>query len=200
MHARPAISGAAGCNGDFHRSRSALGVILQDTPSKSVDMIRGHSMYALQKQTNDLRELAKLLMKLCEKTGRRLRRQKYSAHGVHVSCVYTDLSSWHTGRKFDVPIYTTRDIYIKALRLLNMSGYKKRVRNLAVSAYDLIPSTDEQLELFASPTHAVSEASDKINDKWGEFVITPALMMGMENIILDRISFGGVKELQEIYE
>jgi hypothetical protein len=28
---------------------------------------------------------------------------------------------------------------------------------------------------------------------------TPALMMGMEDIILDRISFGGVKELQEIY-
>jgi nucleotidyltransferase/DNA polymerase involved in DNA repair len=35
--------------------------------------------YALQKQTNDERELAKLLMKLCEKTGRRLRRAKYSA-------------------------------------------------------------------------------------------------------------------------
>ena len=54
-----------------------------------------------------------------------------------------------------------------------------RVRNLAVSVYDLISSTDEQLELFASPTHAVSEAMDKINDKWGEFVITPALMLGI---------------------
>jgi Transposase IS66 family/impB/mucB/samB family C-terminal domain len=137
---------------------------------------------------------------LAAKTGRRLRRVKYSAQGVHVSCVYIDMTWWHTGRKFDVPIYTTRDIYIKALRLLNMSGYKKRVRNLAVSVYELIPSTSEQLELFASPTHAVSEASDKINDRWGEFVITPALMMGMDDIILDRISFGGVKELQEIYE
>jgi hypothetical protein len=98
-----------------------------------------------------------------------------------------------------VPVYTTRDIYIKALRLLNMSGYKKRVRNLAVSVYDLIPSTNEQLELFASPSHAVAEAMDKINDRWGKFVITPALIMDMEDIILDRISFGGVKELEEIY-
>jgi len=65
-----------------------------------------------------------------------------------------------------------------------MSGYKKRVRNLAVSVYDLIPSTSEQLELFASPTHAVSEASDKINNKWGEFVITPALMMDMDGMAL----------------
>jgi DNA polymerase IV len=155
--------------------------------------------YALQKQTSDQRELAKLLMKLCEKTGRRLRRAKYSAQGVHVSCVYTDLSWWHLGRKFDVPVYTTRDIYVKAMRLLNTSEYPKRVRNLAVSVYDLIPSTSEQMELFASPTHAVSEAMDKINDRWGEFVITPALMMDMEDIILDRIAFGGVKELEEIY-
>ena len=68
-----------------------------------------------------------------------------------------------------------------------------------MSGYDLIPSTSEQLDLFASPAHAVSEAADKINDKWGEFVITPALMMGMDDIILDWIAFGGVKEIQEIY-
>jgi hypothetical protein len=30
-------------------------------------------------------------------------------------------------------------------------------------------------------------------------MITPALMMGMDDILLDRISFGGVKELEEIY-
>ena len=52
---------------------------------------------------------------------------------------------------------------------------------------------------MAYRTHAVSEAMDKINDRWGEFVITPALMMGMENIILDRIAFGGVKKLEKIY-
>ena len=55
------------------------------------------------------------------------------------------------------------------------------------------------LGIFSSPTHAVSEAMDKINNRWGEFVITPVLMMGMGDIILDRISFGGVKELEEIY-
>jgi DNA polymerase-4 len=155
--------------------------------------------YALQQQTNDPRELAKLLMKLCEKTGRRLRRAAYSAQGVHVSCVYTDFSFWHTGRKFEQPVYTTQEIYLKALRLLNQSGYKKRVRNLAVSVYDLIPSQHEQLEMFSSNSHAVAEAMDKINDKYGEFVITPALIMGMDETILDRIAFGGVKELEELY-
>src|SRR4051812_20019411 len=79
------------------------------------------------------------------------------------------------------PVYTTREIYESSLRFFIISGYKKRVANLIVSVYDPIPTTDEQLELFASPTHTVSEAMDTINDRWGEFVITPALMMGMED-------------------
>jgi DNA polymerase-4 len=156
--------------------------------------------YALGKQTNDARELAKLLMKLCEKTGRRLRRAQYAASGVHVACVYTDFSSWHTGRKVEIPVYTTREIYLKALWLLNMSGYPKPVRNLAVSVYDLVPHQSEQLEMFSSKSHAVAEAMDRINDKYGEFVITPALMMGMDDTIIDRIAFGGVKELEELYQ
>jgi hypothetical protein len=52
-----------------------------------------------------------------------------------------------------------------------------------------------KLEIFAS-----AEAMDKINDKYGEFVITPALMMGMDDTIIDRIAFGGVKELEELYQ
>jgi hypothetical protein len=40
----------------------------------------------------------------------------------------------------------------------------------------------------------------QINDKYGEFVITPALMMGMDETIIDRIAFGGVKELEELYQ
>jgi hypothetical protein len=64
----------------------------------------------------------------------------------------------------------------------------------------LIPHQSEQLEMFASRSHAVAEAMDKINDKYGESVITPALMMGMDETIIDRIAFGGVKELEELYQ
>jgi hypothetical protein len=99
---------------------------------------------------------------------------------VHVSCVYTDFSFWHTGRKVEQPLYTTRDIYLKALRLLNQSGYTKRVRNLAVSVYDLVPHHSEQLDMFGSRSHAVAQA--------------------MDETIIDRIAFGGVKELEELYQ
>jgi DNA polymerase IV len=69
-----------------------------------------------------------------------------------------------------------------------------------VSVYDLISAHSEQLEIFVSKSYAVAEAMDKINDKYGEFVITPALMMGMDDTIIDRIAFGGVKELEELYQ
>jgi DNA polymerase IV len=49
----------------------------------------GHT-YALKKRTNNPEYLSRLLMKLCEKCGRRLRRNDYYAEGIHVSCIYED--------------------------------------------------------------------------------------------------------------
>jgi DNA polymerase-4 len=43
----------------------------------------GHQ-YALPKKTKDKKELERLLMKLCEKVGRRLRKKNYCARGVHL--------------------------------------------------------------------------------------------------------------------
>jgi DNA polymerase-4 len=45
----------------------------------------------------------------------------------------------------------------------------------------------------------VSDALDSLNNRYGEFVVTPAIMMGMKNLILDRIAFGSVKELEDLY-
>jgi hypothetical protein len=46
----------------------------------------------------------------------------------------------------------------------------------------------------------VAAAMDRINDKYGDFVITLALMLGIDDTIIDRIAFGGVKELEELYQ
>jgi hypothetical protein len=40
---------------------------------------------------------------------------------------------------------------------------------------------------------------DKINDTSGEFTVVPGSMMDMDDVILDRITFGGVKELEDLY-
>jgi len=40
---------------------------------------------------------------------------------------------------------------------------------------------------------------DGINNKWGEWTIYSARMHGRDKEVVDRIAFGGVKELEEVY-
>lgn len=160
--------------------------------------------YALQKRTAQPETLAPLLLKLCEKTGRRLRRHGFVAHGVWVSCLYADGTHWGQGKRFTASIYTTQEIYAKAWLLFNQQPRWLAVTHLAVSVYDLQDAKKEQLALFedeVTKARRLAAALDEINDRYGEFVITPALLAGMEGTILDRISYGNVKELvDEVYE
>lgn len=156
--------------------------------------------YALGKKTSDKKELATLLMKLCEKTGRRLRHSGFTAQGIHVSFIYDDWTYWHKGKTLDEFIYTSSEIYLKALRILNAQPQEKVVREIAVSVFNLSSDKTIQTDIFDTDRkRLVADAMDNINDKYGEFVITPALMMGMNDTILDRVAFGGIKELEEIY-
>jgi DNA polymerase IV len=86
--------------------------------------------YALGKQTNDPKELSKHLLKLCEKIGRRLRKAGFTAQGVHMSCVYTDFSFWHTGRKVAQPLYTTREILSESPQALKSDRLRKAGQEL----------------------------------------------------------------------
>jgi DNA polymerase IV len=162
----------------------------------------GHS-HALRKQTADPGELGKLMTKLCEKTGSRMRRAGYQARGVHVSFLYADGTHSHQGRKYDAPAYSSRDILLRATRLMNRQPRWVRVRTMAVSVFDLERVERDQLRLFddeEAKGRRVSDACDAINAKYGEFVITPATMLGMDGTILDRISFGGVRDIEAAYD
>jgi DNA polymerase-4 len=159
--------------------------------------------YALGKKTADPKELRRLLMKLTEKMARRLRKAQFAAKGVHVACVYTDWTYWHKGKIFERELYTTEELFKKVMLVFNMQPQRNIVAKLAVSCFDLVPSAQVQESLFDTDfekKRKVSDCLDAINDKYGEYVITPALMMGMDDLVIDRIAFGGVKELQEVYE
>lgn len=159
--------------------------------------------YSLGAQTADPAELSRILMKLCEKMGRRLRSAGKAAYGIHIACVYRDFTHWHRGKKLDQQMYTTMELYRKAQWMLNQAPEHKVVRKLAVSCFDLVPSKTPQMDLFDTAVdkkRLVSDAMDKINDKYGEFIITPALMMDMNDTVVDRIAFGNVKGIQDLYE
>jgi DNA polymerase-4 len=211
----------------------------------------GHQ-YAIPKKTSDKKELERLLMKLCEKVGRRLRKKNVCARGIHlylgfekyrddvvvdkayapgtntdyvVGAVGFDqmnkMRSWHEGRRLEHRLYATSDIFQAARTVLSCADIALRVKLMAITVYDLEPWDPEQLSIFdrqvqgdeATKQHEghktpiqqteyrgqealrrLSDAMDMLNDRYGEFVITPATMMDMRGEILDRIAFSNRPE------
>lgn len=155
--------------------------------------------YALSKPFAQVSELTPILQKLVEKTGARMRKAGYKSRGVHLAINYRDRTSWHRGMALPEPIFDSRDIYKYALRLLSAAPYQKPVANLAVSCFNLVKIKEPQLTLFEDllKKEKLVRAVDRVNQRWGNFVITPARMLGTGSFVPDRISFGGVKELEE---
>lgn len=178
----------------------------------------GHQ-YALPHKTDDKDELARLLMKLCEKVGRRLRRTGMTAGGIHLYLSFMNYqeyghrdngfiggenlasrNAWHHGEKVGYKLYSTNSIYRAAKSLLQRSEVMAKVRGMSITVYDLQPADPEQLSLliderdFAAERN-ISDSVDAINNRYGEFVITPAAIMNMQGEILDRIAFGSVRDV-----
>lgn len=143
--------------------------------------------------------LKQILCQLVEKMGRRMRTSGFSASGIHVSCLFSDYSYWHKGKKYTQIVYAGSDLYAHALDVLKCAPHRP-VRILAVSCHYLINQQYEQEELFADTMRkrSLTRAIDSIQDRYGDFVIHPASMLRMEHKVLDRIAFGGVKGLEEM--
>lgn len=193
----------------------------------------GHQ-YVLSEKTMDIDKLEPLLLKLCEKTGRRLRKNDLYAQGIHLYLGFQseysamdgpssfenmhNIRSWHHGEKVFHRLYSTSDIYEVAKKLLLQAEIPSNVKLMAVTVFDLNDWNPEQLSIFDAVEQNVdgqksrvttidsgsrgigarkrtSDAVDAINNRYGEFVVTPAAMMDMQGTILDRIAFGQVRDM-----
>jgi len=156
----------------------------------------GHS-YSLPRFLTDPHDLAPILNKLVEKVGFRMRHSNFQTKGIHLGLLYQNYQYFHEGKTLSQPIFDSRDIYRAAFRLLHHSPYKLPIRNISISCFNLSDRDSLQLGLFAD--HLRQEklvtALDDINDRWGNFVITPATMANTENFVHDRIGFGQIRGL-----
>jgi DNA polymerase-4 len=207
-----------------------------DTAETSRQTI-GHQ-HAIRDKTTDMVKLESLLMKLCEKTGRRLRKNNLYATGIHLYLGFISdqpqlddpaafehaykMRSWHHGEKVYHRLYSTSDIYEAAKRLLYQADISDKVRIMSVNVFGLEPWDPEQLSLFdpradigdkehklkkpnlktveanirtMDARKRLSDSVDEINNRYGEFVLTPALMLDVQGTILDRIAFGQVRDM-----
>lgn len=158
----------------------------------------------LQIRTNDWQMLNKFVMKLCEKTGRRLRRGNFTAGRIQVWLVYEEGGWWHRSRKLSYRLYTSGQIFRAAMGLFRCQPMPERVpTHLGVEVSDLRAAQPEQLGLFSGnrgDDATLSRALDKINDRYGDLVVGSGLLAGMDNFILNRIAYGSIKDIQDLYE
>lgn len=153
--------------------------------------------YALPMNLSTPEELAPILMKLVDKTGWRMRKQGYKAWGIHLSLDFRSGNFWHKGYKTGKLLYDSNDIFKELYRLLYYCPYREPVRILAECVFDLVKDEHPQLELFSDfiKKEKVVTAVDKIKERYGSYSLISGKMLGTEDIMPDRVSFGGVKEL-----
>ncbi len=149
--------------------------------------------YAMGHKTADKQEIARLLMKLCEKAGRRLRQDGYSANGIAFWLAFSNRTYFSKRQKTASSMYATSDIYRAANHLLESVDIPAPATNIGVTVYDLSPITPYQIGLFdnqSGDNRALARAADKVNDRYGEFTLVPAIMANMEDTIIKRVAFG----------
>lgn len=159
---------------------------------KQVRRSFGHQ-YALPKPMSTLEEITPVLTKLVEKMGFRLRSKGYKAQGVQLYLRYKNGSSWHTSKKTKRVLFDSKDIYKEILRLY-FRAPKENIVLIHVACFNLTKRHNRQLELFENipKKESLTNMLDKINSRWGKFVITPATMLDAKDYVPDRIGFGAV--------
>jgi DNA polymerase IV len=155
--------------------------------------------YALPINLSTPEELKPILMKLVDKTARRLRKGGFKARGVHVSIAFRSGNFWHRGYKTNDLLFHSPDIFKMMYQILCHCPYREQVRVLAETCFDLEKQDHLQMGLFADTLKKdhLTKAIDMVNDKFGSQTITPAAMMNTQDYVPDRVAFGGVKELLE---
>jgi hypothetical protein len=96
--------------------------------------------------------------------------------------------------------FDSRDFYKAAFRLMIEADPKTPVLNIAVSCFGLTRDGPLQLGMFedAAKKEKLVKSIDSVNEKWGGFTIGSARSFNGAKFVLDRIAFGGVKELEEL--
>jgi DNA polymerase-4 len=158
------------------------------------DEIRGQktygNSYAPPPQFSN--NIEKILSKLSQKTGERLRKAGKKAGGIHLGLLSRNGKYWHKSLKLKNDIFDGRDIYDKLNFLLKSSKIKNNLRNISISIFDLKDKDNLQFEIFSDidRKNRLNKTIDKINSNFGSFTIYPARMINSQDIIKDRIAFG----------
>ncbi|HEY8109011.1 MAG TPA: DNA polymerase IV [Patescibacteria group bacterium] len=176
----------------WHLRLHGYSIDREDWGTKSL----GHSS-VLPRHTSDPAQLKPLLHKLCHRIARRLRRDGWQAGALTISGPTREWGQWGHATRLS-PTDRHHDIFGQAWKLLRDQPPDRPLRKIAVKTYALRRADPEQPSLFEPDRRrgALSRSVDRANDRWGEFSVIPAGMLGSESEANDAIAFGQDLKLQ----
>ncbi|HEX5797080.1 MAG TPA: hypothetical protein VFX86_01675 [Candidatus Saccharimonadales bacterium] len=158
--------------------------------------------FALDKRTNDDRELLPRFHYLCETTGKKLRFNGVDARGVLVWAGLSNGERWHARRTWRKSFYTDREIYERALYLFNKRPRHSNLTIMGITCYNLSPTTRGQPSLFdeINKEEWLTGAVDELNERYGNFVIHSLNTLGGKRIVKQKIPFTGTRYLNLLFK
>jgi DNA polymerase IV len=165
------------------------GIELAGLAEKQLPKSIGHS-HVLRKRNWDEKFHKAVIMRLAEKTGRRLREMNLESHGLYAFMKLEGLGDFGASKKVFKPIITTQRIYSQTLEIL-APYLKKGVPTFFALGLFNLQLKSNQLSLFEKPkSEALVKALDRINNKYGEEAIVQGEVIGLDNSHApDRIGF-----------
>ena len=145
--------------------------------------------YTLSDDTRDVRKVLTVLLGLCSKVGRRMRKGGHAGRTVTLVLRYANFQTFLRARTIEAPIDIDRDIFAAACTLLDEVWVKSRpVRLLGVSVSNLIHRGDpRQLALFDSGRRQrlrqFLASVDALRDRYGESVALWAPLLRSDEAI-----------------
>ncbi|MDP3741377.1 MAG: hypothetical protein Q8R08_03580 [bacterium] len=170
----------------------------------------GHS-YTLPKPINKFPDIKKLMYKLCEKIGRRMRRQGARGNVIHYFHSTPSFNpppqegevGWGSGfskqHKIQEFIDDGREIYKAAFNIFEGSrpgsnSIQIKIMGISVSGLMFDNPPEPLFEQYKKPAWLV-EAMDQVNNKYGEFTICRGRLLGIPSEWgKDTVGFGRMKE------
>ncbi len=180
-----------GRGGYFLWSRlNALEVDSRLTRNKTNDKSLGHS-YTLIEKTDEKKKLALLFLKLCEKIGRRLRKQNKVAKTCFIGWKY----AYGGGFACQEKINKITDDSLVIFQIINKHLTRKilagKIRKIFVNVSGL-EEKKTQLNFFTDEikNDRLWKSIDELNDRYGDFAVRRGIVNNLEGQIPDRIAFG----------
>ncbi len=147
------------------------------------------AQYSLPFKTTKPDELASTLMKMCERVGRRLRRQNKMAGRIFCFWRCLDGSGDAVHEDFNPRINQSYSVYEAAMRMISKSIVHTPYRLVSVGVSRLIQDNQQQRLFDDYRDERISNAMDRLNDRYGEYTVFHGAMAGAQDYAKEAVGF-----------